>query len=286
MSVIMTKTVEYGSRDKFTANVEIFESTMEVVNKCKDRKITDSSFNNMQTKSDYKNSWHGVGSYKEALDLMNDGWNEKVKELQNAMKNCKATQNDKRITFQNNVHGFAPIVPLAILGVPNSMINTTMKPIKSKIISIYYDMAINCGNSAEQVMDNGRKVVEAIVKLENCGYRVNLYSLQSYNGGGCGDIVAVKVKSANQPLDLKRICFPIIHSAMFRVIGFDWYSKFPKGKYRFGYGHSMKHEVGKEHAHEVMKKIFGDETVYLLADMVQESNVDYIVEQLKGGKVE
>lgn len=285
MSVIQTKTVEYSKGKRFTANIELFDSSMEVVEKCKDRKITDSRFNNMRIKACRKD-WHGVGSYDEALSLMYDGWNEKVVGLQKLLNANKVTQNCKRITFQNDVHGFAPIVPLAILGVPTSMINSTYRPIKSKIISIYYDMTISSYNTAEQIMNNGRKVVEAIIKLENSGYRVNLHTFQTYTSDGKGDVLAIKVKSANQPLDLKRLCFPIMHSAMFRVIGFDWYSKFPKGVYRSAYGSALGYNYNYEEASKIVKGMFGDDAVYLLATTVQKNGVDYIVDQLKGGKYE
>lgn len=283
MSIIQTKTVSQGNGKTFTANIEIFESTMELVEKCKTRKITDSHFDDKSRSSDYRKSWHGVGSYREALDLMNDGWNEKVNELQAAIGKIKATQSDKRICFQNDVHGFAPIVPLAILGVPNSMINSTYRPIKSKVISVYYDMTMSCGNDADVIVSNGRKVIEAIVKLENSGYRVNLFAVQAYNDSRSGDVVAVKVKSANQPLDMKRLCFPIMHAAFFRVIGFDWYSKFPKGKYRHGYGVNMVDCIGETAAHATMKNLFGKEAVYIMGRSVKSHDTGYIVDTIKGG---
>lgn len=285
MSVVITKAVNESSDKrsrKFTANIEIFESAMEVVRTCKDRRITDSSFDDMREKS-MRESWHGVKSYEEALSLLNSGWSEKLKELKEVADKCTATQNDKRITFKNDVHGFAPIVPLAILGIPNSMINTAYRPIKSKVVSIYYDVTINCGNDAEQLVKNGRKVVEAVMKLENMGYRVNLFVVQGYTRDHDGDMLAIKVKSANQPLDLKRLCFPVMNAAMFRVIGFDWYSKFPKGKYRSGYGTNIDATLGTATANTVMKNLFGEDAVYLLATQIQDKDVEYIIETLKGG---
>lgn len=281
MSVIMTKT-----HNGHTANVEIYNSVMEVVDDCKTRKITDSNFKDAKTRdmSDEAN-WYGVQTYDEALRLMHDGWNEKVKELQATVDKCK-TLDGKRIAFKNDIQGFAPIVPLAILGIPNAMINTVMKPIKSKVISIYYNMSISAFNSGEQVIENGKKVIEAIVKLENSGYRVALYSIQAYAEKYDSDILAVKVKSANQPLDLKRVCFPIMHPAMFRVIGFDWYSKFPRGKYRSAYGMPLSVAIGEKKAQELVRKIFGNESVYLMATEVQKYDVEYIVNMLKGVKNE
>lgn len=277
MSVMFEKT--YKGHE---AHVEVYDSVMDVVNDCKTRKITDTRFDNMRTHS-MRKSWEGVNNYKEALQIMNDGWAEEVKGLQATVNKVK-TMTQKRIAFRNDIQGFAPIVPLAILGVPNAMINTIMKPIKSKVISVYYNMAVSCGNSAETIVKNGRKIVEAIVALENSGYRVNLYSLQAYSNDEGTDLLAVKVKSANQPLDLKRICFPIMHAAMFRVIGFDWYSKFPKGRYRSGYGMALSTAIGEKKAQELVRELFGKEAVYLMATEVQRKEVEYITEMLKDGK--
>ena len=283
MSIITTKVVKTGTRT-FKANIETYESIMECVSKCRERKYTDERFDNMQEKS-LKENWHGVKSYEEALTLMNNGWNEKVSALQTTLKDCKALQAQKRIAFRNEVHGFAPVVPLAILGVPNSMINTAIKPVKAKVISVFYDMTISCANDAEQLIKNGRKMVETIVKLENMGYRVNLYMTQQYCDNTSGDILVIKIKSAEQPLDLKRICFPIMHPAMFRVIGFDWYGKFPKGKYREGYGSNLVHKTSEADAKEIMRGLFGKEAVYIHGNLLQKIDVEYILEELKGGKL-
>lgn len=277
MSVILTKKYE-----GYTANVEIYDSVMEVVKDCRTRAIIDSRFEDMQKKSLSKD-WAGVSTYDEALNLMNNGWNEEVRALQATVNKVKTIER-KRIAFENSIQGFAPIVPLAILGVPNAMINTTIKPIKSKVISIFYNMAISAFNSAKNIIENGRKVVEAVVRLENSGYRVNLYALQAYAESRDCDILAIKVKSANQPLDLKRICFPIMHPAMFRVIGFDWENKFPKGKYRDGRGRPLTIAIGEEKAQGLVREIFGKEAVYLMATEVQKNEVGYITDMLKGGK--
>ena len=277
MSIMLTKTFE-----KYKVNAEIYESVMNIVEDCKTRKIIDSRFNDVRNKV-MSTSWEGVSTYDKALRLMNDGWNEQVKALQATVDKVKTVER-KRISFESSIQGFAPIVPLAILGVPNAMINTVIKPIKSKVISIYYNMAISCGNSANTIIENGKKVIEAIVKLENSGYRVNLYSIQAYaESDGC-EILAVKVKSANQPLDLKRVCFPIMHPAMFRVIGFDWENKFPRGKYRDGRGRPLSIEISAKRAQELMRYVFGNEAVYLMATEVQRNDTPYIVDKLKEGR--
>lgn len=282
MSVIQSKT---GLDGKFKANIEFFDSSMECVNTCKKRKITDSNFRDMHCSS-YSQDWEGVGSYEEALKIMYDGWNTEVKSLQAIVENCKQLQTDKRISFKNDVCGFAPVVPLALLRVPNAMLNTDLKRIKSKIVSIYYDVTIHCGNKAEQITENGKKVIEAIIRLENMGYRVNLNIIQGYTNRNNGDFLTIKIKSANQHLDLKRVCFPAMHAAMFRVIGFDWYSKFPRGTYRSGYGTNLAASFNDdcEKINKLTEELFGKEAIYISAKLIQDKDTDYLVKVLKEGK--
>ena len=129
-------------------------------------------------------------------------------------------------------------------------------------------------------------MIEAIVTLENMGYRVNLSIIQSYTERNDGDFLVVKVKSANQHLDLKRVCFPAMHSAMFRVIGFDWYSKFPRGKYRCGYGRNLAASLSDnyEEINNLSKELFGKDAIYVSAKLIQDKDTEYLIKILKEGK--
>ena len=100
-------------------------------------------------------------------------------------------------------------------------------------------MTASYSTKSESIINAGVKLLSAIVELEQQGYRFNLYAVQNYYSYGKGYILKVKVKDAMQPLDLKRVSFPLTHTGFFRVIGFDWYSKCPEAKYISGYGHSL-----------------------------------------------
>lgn len=256
--------------------VEKYNSAQEMVRDCDTRTITDSCFTDQRKKS--YDSWEGVKSYQEALDLLSNGYQPSVDKLKSRLK-TSAMGNGKRITFRNDIVGYAPIVPLAIQGVPQSMINHSMKPIKAKVLDIYYDMTCSYGTSSNTIMECGRKVLSVILDLESQGYRANLYGVQSYSGYEGADIVCVKVKSANQPIDLKRVSFPLTHTAFFRVIGFDWYSKCPKAKYRSGYGHALYYDYrdNMKKLQEMVREIFDcKQAVYISASQIQHSGEDWL----------
>lgn len=257
-------------------NVEVFDSANEVAEVSSRRTITDSRFHDMSDSHQVDKYWTGVSSLGEALELMKTGYQPTVDKMKTGLKAKANVQGQsKRISFFNDVVGYSPIVPLALLGVPNSMQNSYMKPIKAKVLNIYYDMTASCGTSKEAIIEAGQKLLAAIMELEMQGYKFNLYAIQSYFNGRTADMLCTKIKSSNTPLDLKRISFPLTHTAYFRVIGFDWYSKTPKGKYRDSYGHALGYDFNERQMQEGFKEIFGSNCIVFSCAKVLKNETEH-----------
>lgn len=268
--MIITKQVAVDNR-KFNVNVEIYDNTEKMVNDLTTRSITDSSFKNMSKEP--LTDWEGVSSYQECLDYLKNGYQPVVDKLKTSMKpTVKADA--KRISFKNNVVGGMPIVPLAMIGVPNNMIDMQMKPIKAKVIDVYYDITASYTTKSNEIIKAGQKVLETIMLLEQQGYKFNLYAVQTYSDSNSIDMLAIKIKSSNQPIDLKRMSYALTHTSFFRVLGFDWYSKFPKGKYRFAYGHNIAAEFNfdTQRTGEFFKQVFGKNTIALSGQIMHKKH--------------
>lgn len=274
-------TIQDKKAGKVAFHMERYESAMEVVEKARTRQITDPSFND-KSKGSF-DDWSGVRSYEEALDLMRNGYQPTVEKMRGLFKANRSGEG-KRFAFQNSVQGFAPVVPLALKNVPNCMIDMRMKPIKAKVIDVYYDMTASCGTSSEKILATGQEFLGTIIELERQGYRFNLYACQTYSDSKSCDMLIVKVKSASQPLDLKRISFPLTHTAFFRVIGFDWYSRVPGGKYRDGYGYGLGYELGEATLRKTAEDLFGKTAVYLSAAKVIGADKEHFRNVLTGGE--
>lgn len=281
MSKIYDKITNSAKRN-YKFHIEAFDSAAEVVQSCKSRKITNGSFDDKSKES--FGSWEGVQSYEEALGLMRGGYQPTVEAMRGVFK---ATKNGEgtRFAFHNAVAGFAPVVPLALKGVPNSMVNMTMKPIKAKVIDVYYDITNSCGTDSETIIQTGQALLGTVVELERQGYRFNLYAVQTYSDSRDCDMLVVKLKSATQPLDLKRISFPLTHTAFFRVVGFDWYSRVPGGKFRSGYGHAISFELGKDEKkiEALGKELFGQNAILFTGVNINGRGKDYIKEVVTNG---
>lgn len=261
--------------------VESYNSSMDVVKDCKTRNITDSMFSNMQdgTLGGHSEEWCGVDSYEQALKFLEEGYQPTVEKLKVGIK-ANLQGNGKRISFFNDIVGYAPVVPLAILGVPQSMINSYMKPIKAKVIDVYYNMTASAFTDSEDIIDAGIKMLSTIVALEQQGYRFNLYAVQCYYRHNKCYMLKVKVKDAMQPIDLKRISFPLTHTGFFRVIGFDWYSKCPEAKYLSEYGKPIEHEFSVEKMTKAMKEIFGNNAIWFGCTRIIKESEEYVKEVL------
>jgi len=254
--------------DTNTIKYEYFDSSITMTDTIGRRKITDSRFSNSSDEVD--SSWTGVKSYGEALNYLKNGWDSaEIDRINKALKAATLKPAEKRVKFFNNVCGFAPVVPLALLNVPNSMVDMTIKSIKTKVIDFVYFLSASAYVSSEEIITAGTAVMEAIVDLEKHGYRVNLYSAQDYGDNmtyktnGSYDIVFLKLKSASRALDVKRLMFPLIHTAMLRTIGFSWYERFPIGTYRDGYGYPIDITDSKTHKFtvDICEKVLNSKSV-------------------------
>ena len=275
MSIIQTYHPKAFGGNKFM--VERFESASDVVRMANRRKITDDRFEDKQL-ADLRESWDGVSSWDEAVNLMTFGYRPFVERLQKKL-DFKGKGDGKRIAFRNDVVGFAPIVPLAIMGVPNNMMNTYMKPIKNKVVSIYYDKTASWKHDPEEFEPAGMKLMSVLIDLEMQGYRFNLYVTQSYTSKSC-DMLCVKVKDSNSPLDLQRLSFPIAHPAFFRVIGFDWYSRCPQATYRSAYGHALAYEYSDDAINKGFDEIFNEKCVVFLGSRLIDMSEEHIAEAI------
>lgn len=280
MSIIREKKVKAFGNRKFM--IEEFNSAAEVADISKTRNITNSSFTDYSNSENINSSWAGVKSYEEALDYMKHGYQPTVDEFKKGFKPQISGQK-KRVAFHNDICGFAPIVPLAIQGIPTSMVNSRTTSIKSKVIDVYYNMSVNAGTSSSEIISAGQKILGAIMKLEMQGYKFNLYAVQTYyDSYSGGDVLCVKIKSSSTPLDLKRISFPLTHTAFFRVIGFDWYSRTPKGTYRIGYGHAMRGDFSEKELQSGFEEMFGKKCVMFDCASILRKDDEHIENMLSG----
>lgn len=168
--------------------------------------------------------WSGTNSYEEAIDLFKNGWSAGAKDL---TKNLKlAETNEEAQTIYKNIlsmAGYQAIVPLYLNGVPNNMLSKKQILVKNKVITINKVISASSGVSSEKLMNESIKCFQIIKKIESSGIRVNL-NLMMGTGHAC---VKIRLKSAGERLNISKLAFPLVHTAMFRRLYFRFVEIYP-----------------------------------------------------------
>lgn len=183
----------------------------------------------------------GTKSYEEAKELFQNGYTEILPKIKAGVsENLNHAQTEMHRKVSTNCIGYAPHVPNAIMGLPNSMILTEAAPQKLKLISIVAGITENCGTSASEFVKSGIAILNTINMLELQGYRVNLkVAFACATKDDESAFGTVTVKDYREHLDLQKLCFPIAHPSMFRRFGFKWLETVPGltcSGWSWGYG--------------------------------------------------
>ena len=181
-------------------------------------------------------------SYDEAVKLLKDGWQDKAQELTkklSVVKNQVVSTQVQKVIY--DVVGFQASVPRYLQGIPTSMVNKKLVPIKQKIITLDKDISYNCSITTEQIIEASVQTLQLIKKIEAQGIRVNLNLVWGASAGHTGhtkEVVKVRLKSANERLNISKLAFPLVHPSMLRRLFFRYLEVAPTitDAYGFGYG--------------------------------------------------
>lgn len=189
-------------------------------------------------------SFTGTKSYSEAHELFRNGYTEILPQIKAGVAgNLRKTEIRQRRRVETGVMGYAPHVPNAILGLPNSMIYTKAQPQKTKAVSLVVGITENCGTDASEFIKSGIAALGVVNSLELKGYRVNLkVAYWCAEAGNEKAFCTINVKDYREHLDLQKLCFPLAHPSMFRRFGFKWLETSPDikdGSWNWGYGRQI-----------------------------------------------
>ena len=227
---------------------EHFNSINELLSVIESRKNNSVMCGKFSSKSNDK-SFTGTKSYEEAVELFRKGYTEILPQIKTGVfANLKRTETRNRRRVETGVIGYAPHVPNAILGLPNSMIRTNQTPQKTKVVSLVVGITENCGTNASEFIKSGIAALGVVNSLELRGYRVNLkvaFYVASDHYGSNDEFAfgTVNIKNYREHLDLQKICFPLAHPSMFRRFGFKWLETVPdlkESSWSFGYGSQVR----------------------------------------------
>ena len=189
-------------------------------------------------------SWTKTESFEEAVQLFKNGWSDMASKLVQRLKIIESKQQPMmKPRNKLDVCGYQAIVPLYIQGVPNNMMNKKMVPVKQKVITVNKSIDYNGGTSSDKIVEESIKAMQIVKKLEAQGFRCNLnIVLGSSAGSGKNErrfLMKVRIKSANEKLNVSKLAFPLVHPSMLRRLFFRFIEVYPNvtSSFVYGYGH-------------------------------------------------
>lgn len=188
--------------------------------------------NNSSERHDYE--WTGTHSLEHSEELRKYG----DKESYDKLANSKAVT-DKFIDgemgvktkFKADLHGFAPIVPNAIIGLPLSMIDSERQPKKVKLIDIVINVSIACSVDAKDIIERGAMILSFIDSLEKQGYRIKLYIADVYikgYGGEKANGIIIPIKNHMEQLNMYKLAYYIVNPSCLRRTFFKLQESIPE----------------------------------------------------------
>lgn len=177
--------------------------------------------------------------FDEAVELFKNGWSDMATKLVQKLKviesKTEPTMKPKNVL---GVAGYQAIVPLYLQGVPNNMVTKKMTPVKQKVITLNKSVDYNAGVSADQIIEESIKAMQIVKKLEAQGYRCNLNIVIGSSEPSLKLYVKVRIKSANEKMNISKLAFPLVHPSMLRRLFFRFIEVYPNVTKSFvsGYG--------------------------------------------------
>lgn len=211
--------VKEGSNLREVNWIVEFDSINELVRYLKETPTNDLFKNRygLDSKSTGKiaENFTGTKTLDEAFELLSGGWKVEAIKLNKAFQVTKKDLGaEQQLKSVLDIVGFQPVVPLYLSGCPTNMVNRKSVNIKSKVITINYLKCMSAFVDKDEQYQESMKCLQLIRAIEEKGYRINL------NMVICSGEVALKVrlKSANERLNISKLAFPMLHASMIRRI--------------------------------------------------------------------
>lgn len=256
-------------------NVSYYDTIDELTNHLEE---TQSLRYNSAEEGDY--NFTGTKSFKEAINLCKYGDEELrtyIYEQNLKFDNVDTCNKVKRSTV-NDVVGFMPNVPNYVMGVPVNMIRDNRTMINSKILNVFINVSAPWYVDKDDIKNTAAKYVCAINKLEEEGYRCNIYAGSvGRNGGSKKNMLVVKIKSDKEPMNLAKMAFPLCHPSMLRRLKFKWMEIIPID-FGGGYGQTVTDD---DTINSLLKLMFRDTKFTILSVANSDGDVADVIETLK-----
>lgn len=166
----------------------------------------------------------GTRNFAAAMDLVTNGWPEGRAKLMTAIAAAQTTTTFTP-SLVMDVAGAYPIAALAAAGDPCSMVD--LAPVEDRvrpIVRLLVQRAGSAAYSVEEFTNYGAAIMSYTEGLEAAGFRCEVTVCFASDFHSDGDqFTTVVVKRAEEPIEIDRMAFVMVHPAFFRRIAFAAY---------------------------------------------------------------
>lgn len=231
----------------------------------------------------------GTESFDEATQLFKNGWDDMAQKLTKKLtkklkvqQNCSVTSQVQKTVY--DIVGFQCSVPRYLQGIPTSMVNKRLTPVKQKVVTLNKDFTYNAMTTTEDIIEASIQTMQVVKKVEAQGVRVNLNIIFGVTAGNTREVVKIRIKSANERANVSKLAFPLVHPSMFRRLCVRYIEVAPTitDSYSFGYGKPLDGSQLKQYCEGeyVLPRLF-DGNLSQLGDL---STICNLTDQIVNGE--
>lgn len=210
-------------------------------------------------------SFTSTHTFEEAADLLRNGWQDmsdtltqKLRAEDGKMENVMVSKN------VISVQGYQPVVPLFLNNIPTNMVSRKMQPMKQKVITLNKSIEYRANVTTDEIIEQSIKALRIVKKLEQQNYRCNLnivFSISHLRMSVKRYSVRIRIKSANERLNINKLSFPLVHPSMLRRLSFRFTEVHP------GVPHDYVGSYGTTLAESEFRRLYKGE--YLLPQFIR-----------------
>jgi hypothetical protein len=199
-----------------------YNSILEFYNDIKDKETR----NGFEEKSKLVSSSKGTKSWDEACNYLLNGDLDKLELINKyikSVKKVKGTGESIKPKRVQDVAGFQPCVPAAILGLPRNMYRNQQTRVQNtKVVNFLIASVYSVKVDSNDVVKKAAEYLSEIYQYEKRGYRVNLYIAIGAEKYGQEIGCLIKVKDSNQYMNLSKLVYPLVNPSLLRRHFLRW----------------------------------------------------------------
>lgn len=170
----------------------------------------------------------GTNNFDEAVNLMKTGWEDMSKRLTKRLNVvCKDVSVITRKKSVYDVVGYQANVPRYLQGIPTNMVRNVNVPIKQKTVTVVKSIDYSANVKTDAIIEESIKALAVVKKIEAQGIRVNLDICIGTVSRNDKFVLRIRVKNANERLNVSKLAFVMVHPSMLRRLIFRWIEVYP-----------------------------------------------------------